>query len=89
MYKVAIKELATGETRICAMTVPWNDHSEWWWTEGNFGCDCNRQATFKGDEEYIDAECNIADNKYLVLYAELPDGTRIAIDTPEAADGGR
>ncbi len=82
-YKVAIRDNATGETRIRDMgDLPWLDHTLYWWTEGNFGCDCNRHMEFiraKDDSESdMDHECG--DSAYSVLHAEFDDGSQLTID---------
>jgi hypothetical protein len=81
MYKVAIKNNLTEEIRLCEMDLDWEDHSEWWWTEGNMGCDCNRELFWRrSNEEHPDLEdVKCGDDRFSVLYAELPDGTRIEI----------
>jgi hypothetical protein len=50
-YSVAIRKNETGEVRICEMEVPWGETSLFWWTEGNFGCDCNRELLFERASE--------------------------------------
>ena len=52
------------------------------WTGGNFGCDCNRHASFeRGLKNNIDLEdWPCGHSLYSVPYAILPDGTRIHID---------
>lgn len=89
MYKVAIRNNATGEVAIAEIGLDWKFPSEedsgdiFWWTEGNMGCDCNRELEWRRakDEEIpddFDYECG--DGRFSVLYAELPDGERVSID---------
>lgn len=83
-YKVAIRENSTGEVRIYTMEGSWEDHSLFFWSEGNFSCDCNRRDSFMraaGVEPDDDSPCG--DEAYSALYAELEDGTRVAIDEDE------
>lgn len=83
-YIVAIRNNATGEVRHCTMEgLEWHQHSMFWWTEGNFGCDCNRRATWASDDQ-MESCCGQGD--FSVLYAELPDGTRISIDCRHQGD---
>ena len=56
------------------------------WTEGNFGCDCNR-ALFWGrvaagviDSGLVE-EFPCGDSNFVVPFLELEDGTRIPIDS--------
>jgi len=83
-YKIAMRKNETGEIRVIDQNLSWHDYSIFWWTTGNFGCDCNRELEWlrsegvdvDGDE--VEPECG--SGKFSVLYAELPDGTRITID---------
>lgn len=85
-YKVAIRKNATGEVRLREMPYDWRkpDGSDdlLWWTDGNFGCDCNRELEFEraagGDPGLDEVECG--NEAYSVLYAELPDGERVVVD---------
>lgn len=81
-YKVAIKNNETGEIRIGDQKgITWGEHSHYWWTEGNYGCDCNREWEFQraGDEDTTyNPMCG--NTRYTVLYAELDDGSKIYID---------
>lgn len=48
-YSVEITNVATGETRAVPDFDEWEDEfTLWLWTEGNFGCDCNRELFFEG-----------------------------------------
>ena len=68
--RIAIRDTTTGEVREGdAYTGPGFDPTdpedvagmEWYWTEGNYGCDCNRWLFFEraadGDPDIDDAEC--------------------------------
>jgi len=75
-YTVTIRDNTTGETRVCPMECEWHEHSVFWWTEGNFSCDCNRRIVFDGDVDA--AECG--HTRFSALYAELEDGSKIELD---------
>lgn len=84
-YRVALRKNSTGEIRMVPIDWDWirdGDDDLYWWTDGNYGCDCNRFLCFEradGTEpDFKDAECGEA--AYTALYAELPDGTRVKID---------
>lgn len=80
-YKVAIRNNATREVRICDFPESdWEEHSDHLWTEGNFACDCNRYLFFQRakDEDEVDCPCGML--AYTAIYAELPDGTHVPID---------
>ncbi len=86
MYKVAIRENATGEIRLCEQDLEWQDHSDFWWTEGNMACDCNRSVEFAeagGEGEEIESAVDIpcTDGLYTALYAELEDGTKVELES--------
>lgn len=53
----------------------------WQWTEGNYGCDCNRYLFFQramNDDESEDIDHN--GRNYLVSHIELTNGECIRID---------
>lgn len=82
-YKVAIRKNETGEIRLYVQSEcgPWGDLSKYFWTDGNFGCDCNRADCFRdagGEEPNEQEECG--ETRYTALYAELPSGERIKLD---------
>lgn len=77
-YKVAIQNNETKEIRMHSESNEWV--SDFWWTEGNGACDCNRRIMFDeagGDEEDPNNECS--DHLYTVLYADLEDGARVIL----------
>lgn len=88
-YLVAIRHNPTGEVRMYRNDMSWEgdeDRDHWMWTEGNYGCDCNRHLFFiraAGNDEWEDRECG--NTEYSCLYAELPDGRRIVIDSQSDA----
>ena len=74
-YKVAIRKNETGEIRMYDGGGEWGGSSHFLWTDGNYACDCNR-ADFFGDEDA--AQCG--ETIFAALYAEMEDGSRIALD---------
>ena len=54
----------------------------YWWTDGNFGCDCNRYMSFERGKgrEPKDDYCKCGYDCYTVPYVILPDGIKIKID---------
>jgi hypothetical protein len=88
-YVVRIRDTATGEERDCPMRFDWfkpdGGDDEFWWTEGNFSCDCNRELEFRRaageDPDANSVECNVGSNRFKALHATLPDGRLIPIDT--------
>lgn len=76
-YRVEIKDTKTGEVRSGDFPLyGYNrepamrpEDNLFWWSEGNFGCDCNRGDVFKdfgGEERSLSADCNCGPNRYLV-----------------------
>jgi hypothetical protein len=63
MAEIHIQDTSTGETRTYNDKCPW---SEYMWTDGNFGCDCNRHLFFERaiGNEPDDAECG--ETRYLI-----------------------
>ncbi len=43
---VHILDTLTGETRVYTHAFPWGEGSDYLWSEGNYGCDCNRHLFF-------------------------------------------
>lgn len=81
-YCVTIRKNATGEIRAKEYPYEWSEGQLFWWTEGNFGCDCNRALAFERaaglDPDIDDTECG--HSAFTVLSAELPDGTVVRVD---------
>ena len=84
MYKVLIRNNETKEERWSEQNLEWEDHHLYWWTDGNMGCDCNRQAEFEragGIEPDLDkCECTTDKPRFSVIKAVLEDGSTIEID---------
>jgi len=78
MYTVRFKDTVTGEEAEKVYEYEWEDGSDYWWSEGNFSCDCNRYLEFlraKGQDPALDeAVCNSGDNRYEVVSITCPDG---------------
>lgn len=96
-HTIAIRNNTTGEIRLYQDDEDWfeydpQDGQFWWWTDGNGGCDCNREIYFeraaaeRAGNDCDDAPCG--EGAYTVLYAEFPDGTRIEIDPPNQPNEG-
>lgn len=85
-YEVEIIDTATGERRVAKIPYEWgsDDGDAHWWTEGNFGCDCNRGMVFDkaGGQEPGEHPCWSASgkNRFRVTFAHLPDGRKVEID---------
>jgi hypothetical protein len=80
-YMVQIRDTKTGEARLCEMDVQWRDNL-FWWTGGNFACDCNRGDTFNGGYQTWDDEesrCNPigGPQRFVVEFFIDPDGNRV------------
>lgn len=85
-YKVAIRNKVTGEVRVAKIEQPWGPGSHEWWTEGAMACDCARHETFveagEDEEEVFPYPSHANGVLYAVLWAEIADGRRIALDEP-------
>ena len=86
-YEVQIRNNATGEVRACSMgpRMEWNDGSMFWWTDGNFGCDCNRALEWHraGGIELGDEVLECGHDAFTAIEAVLSDGRRIPIDAAD------
>lgn len=69
MYKIAIRNNATKEIRNCKLTGKWDDNREFYWTEGNGSCDCNREIRFRmAENETVDESIKCGDSAFSILY---------------------
>lgn len=85
-YKVTMRNNETGEVRDFEQDLEWHDSSHFWWTEGNYGCDCNRYLVWNDyPDEDDDTPCG--HTLFTVLHATFPDGKVIEIDPPDTAKG--
>lgn len=48
-YVVVLRENATGIERQIKVNREWDDGEEFYWSSGNFGCDCNRELETPDD----------------------------------------
>ena len=78
MYQVLIKNNKTNEVRKHEEKGDFDDNTEYWWSEGNMSCDCNRHLMFEADDEDTDVKCGddlysiqIRAKNGLTLYNEL------------------
>ncbi len=74
-YAAHITDRRTGETVVAHQGgMSWGESSEFWWSDGNYGCDCNRYLEFeraKGREpEFVDAKC---------VWDDFPNGKRFCV----------
>lgn len=60
-YEVEITDTTTGETRVERHEDDWDDGLEYLWSDGNFGCDCNRGLFFgrAGGSDGFDGPCGL------------------------------
>ena len=87
MYSVAYRKNDTGETRI--RKYPHSeydvDHTIWWLTEGNFGCDCNRELEWRRangeDPDWGEVYCS--DGRFSIPYIILDNGDKLEIEHGE------
>lgn len=81
-YTVRLRENATGEIREVRQLGRWEDWCHFMWTDGNYGCDCNRFLLFARaggeDPSWNAGQCG--ESAYTAIDALLPDGRRIALD---------
>lgn len=78
--KITIRKISTGETKTVPVDLAWYEHSLFFWTEGNFSCDCNRHLVWIGLGNYPDEESKCGHTEYTVIKATFPDGTEQLID---------
>lgn len=82
-YSISIRNNKTGEIRRYAFDFDWHGSSEFWLTDGNYGCDCNREMAFmKAGSEICDEDFHYkcGDSRFTIVDATLEDGSVIKID---------
>lgn len=87
-----IKNTETGEVRRWPTGETWSATTEYGWTDGNYGCDCNRSVFFA---QALDADLALADAEvaecgegvYLVRL-ETDDGRELYADEGMETAGG-
>lgn len=85
-YFVTMKEEASGKVVQLKFDHDWEDGSDFYWCEGNYSCDCNREFEFReasGLDRFPEKESGCSDGKYTVLKIELPDGTEVYHESSE------
>lgn len=99
-FTLRLKKNSTGEIRCYEWTIndaEWDDGQAHYFTEGNFGCDCNRRLMFEfwavekktPPEEFDRYTCGHV--AYTIIDVTLPDGSVLPVDgdcRPRNADEG-
>jgi hypothetical protein len=90
-YTVRLRNNATREVRDIAMTDDWCDGFRFLWSDGNFGCDCNRGLFFAeaAGEPEPDPDVHCGSELFTAIEAALPSGERIPLDDDEPAHAGK
>lgn len=88
-YKVCIVDTATGEERVKEAGVPWGEGTIFWWSMGNYACDCNREWEFARaggmpEKQVMELNGPCGHTRFHVPWLEV-NGERIVIDAPEKA----
>jgi hypothetical protein len=83
MYKVAMRNNATGEVRVIEEHLDWrpptddSQGSAYWHLDGNMECDCNREWDWvRVNDPDDDNTYACGSERFSIMYVELPDGTR-------------
>ena len=81
-YTIYIRRNSDGEIRpYHEPYYSWEDGQDCMWSDGNYGCDCNRHLFFVrsgGEVNCDDAPCGTT--AYSISRVELPDGSNAYID---------
>ena len=80
-YDIVVRKNATGEERVYQCGLDWLDHTEFFLTEGNFGCDCNRGICFeRANNPKWDGDRPCGHDTYTIPRVILSDGRKVPID---------
>jgi hypothetical protein len=81
-YTVRLRRNSDGEVRTSRPYV--FEFSHFWWTDGNFGCDCNRHMEFERvltpHMLWEEHPCTKGKNAYTALEVVFENGTTEPID---------
>lgn len=71
-YEIVLRRNSDGLTLTIPQEYPFKEESEvFWWTEGNFSCDCNRELEFDRalgeNPELDDDDAKCGDTRYTLL----------------------
>ena len=80
MYYVTIRDRKTCDVSRTAINLPWDESSEFWWSEGNFSCDCNRGDVFHDGmgikrRDYPCVNVEFPNGRFEVVSVELEGGS--------------
>ena len=81
-YKIYLRDTITGESYVFFEDCVHGDYTEenllWQWTEGNYGCDCNRFIFLRWETDAdSEMDCNLGANRIVIDKIERPDGSII------------
>lgn len=78
-YDVHIMRVSTGEVRVYNYPGEWDYGHDYMWSDGNYGCDCNRSLFFAraGGEPDDETQCGETAFKIVKI---TQDGKEIDID---------
>lgn len=82
-YRILIQRNEDNQRRWREMDLPWDQNTLFWLTEGNFGCDCNRQWEFEracGETITEDPDPECGHSRFSIIRAELDDGSILNVD---------
>lgn len=66
MPLIKIKRNSDGLIREYNDEYPWSETMEYLWSEGNFGCDCNRALFFARAVGEDDPDCECGDTEFSI-----------------------
>lgn len=80
MYTVRFREVATNQEREKVYEFKWEEGSDFWWSDGNFSCDCNRELEFEragGHEPKDITKTKCSEGRYKVVWIKTSDGETV------------
>ena len=82
-YAVHLRRNADGVVRVITEDDAWDETADYIWTDGNFGCDCNRALLFAraaGEPDPENSACG--ETAFAAIKAVLESGEEIELDDP-------
>ena len=81
-YHFVIRENSSGESIRERCWGPWTEGTEFFLTEGNLGCDCNRDSLWREAHGLLEREDSVClgRGKYTITKIEFDDGEVMEVE---------
>ncbi len=70
-YSFYLRNQLSDETCVCDQEYDREDGLIYLWTDGSFGCDCNRSIFFYNQDESKELDCNSSDEDQVIILDKI------------------